>query len=66
MGANGSTSNQLNGVMLHDQDCLMRVKMIPPGIHFVYYSSIGLRERRMAPMSGFFHKFGRGEVSRTL
>jgi len=38
------------------------VKMIPPGIHFVYYSSVNLKERMTAPRTGFFYNFGRGEL----
>lgn len=40
----------------------MGVKMIPPGIHFVYYSAVNLAERSTAPRTGFFHNFGRGEM----
>ena len=36
--------------------------MIPPGIHFVYYSSVNLGTRSTAPRTGFFHNFGRGEM----
>merc|ERR1719219_1889424 len=36
--------------------------MIPPGIHFVYYSSVNVRERMTAPRTGFFHNFSRGEL----
>nr|ACO15250.1 C20orf4 homolog [Caligus clemensi] len=39
----------------------MGVKMIPPGLHFIYYSAVS-KENQMAPRSGFFHKFSRGEV----
>jgi len=38
------------------------VKMIPPGLHFVYYSSVNVKERTTAPRTGFFHNFGRGEL----
>lgn len=43
-------------------DQFMGVKMIPPGIHFVYYSAVNLAEKMTAPRTGFFHNFGRGEV----
>jgi len=38
------------------------VKMIPPGIHFVYYSAVNVADRSTAPRTGFFHNFGRGEM----
>jgi len=38
------------------------VKMIPPGIHFVYYSSVNLKDRAVAPRTGFFVNFSRGEL----
>lgn len=38
------------------------VKLIPPGVHFVYYSSVHLGTRTTAPRTGFFHSFGRGDV----
>ena len=38
------------------------IKCIPPGIHFVYYSSVNLPSRSVAPRTGFFCNFGRGEV----
>ena len=34
------------------------VKMIPPGVHFVYYSLTG---RETGPRTGFFHHFGKSE-----
>jgi len=40
----------------------MGVKMIPPGVHFVYYSSVNLSERTTAPRTGFYHNFTRGEL----
>ena len=43
-------------------DQFMGVKMIPPGIHYVYYSAVNLAERSTAPRTGFFHNFGRGEM----
>jgi len=43
-------------------DKFMGVKMIPPGIHFVYYSAVDMKEKRTSPRSGFFHNFGRGEL----
>ena len=38
------------------------VKLIPPGLHFVYYSSVHLATRTTAPRTGWFHTFGRGEL----
>ena len=38
------------------------IKMIPPGIHFVYYSSVNLAQKTVAPRTGFFHNFARGEI----
>ncbi|XP_023323214.1 protein AAR2 homolog [Eurytemora carolleeae] len=38
------------------------VKMIPPGLHFVYYSSVNIKDRTTAPRTGFFYNFGRGEL----
>ena len=43
-------------------DQFMGVKMIPPGLHFVYYSAVNVAERSTAPRTGFFHNFGRGEM----
>ena len=43
-------------------DQFMGVKMIPPGIHFVYYSAVNVKQRNTAPRTGFFHNFSRGEV----
>eukprot|EP00092_Neocalanus_flemingeri_P029465 GFUD01031995.1.p1 GENE.GFUD01031995.1~~GFUD01031995.1.p1 ORF type:complete len:396 (+),score=120.40 GFUD01031995.1:36-1223(+) len=40
----------------------MGVKMIPPGLHFVYYSAVNVTDRSTAPRTGFFHNFGRGEM----
>lgn len=37
------------------------VKMIPPGIHFIYYSSVS-KEGSAAPRIGFFHEFKEGDV----
>nr|CAG4637252.1 EOG090X0AVR [Ceriodaphnia reticulata] len=37
------------------------VKMIPPGIHFVYYSSVS-KEGSVAPRTGFFHNFRKKDV----
>ncbi|XP_040578894.1 protein AAR2 homolog [Lepeophtheirus salmonis] len=39
----------------------MGVKMIPPGLHFIYYSPVS-KEGQVAPRTGFFHKFSKGEV----
>ena len=40
----------------------MGIKMIPPGIHFVYYSSVNMSQKSVAPRTGFFYNFNRGEV----
>ncbi|KAK7094011.1 protein AAR2 homolog [Littorina saxatilis] len=37
------------------------MKMIPPGVHFVYYSAID-RDKQAAPRSGFFHNFSKREI----
>lgn len=36
-------------------------KMIPPGLHFIYYSPVS-KEGQLAPRTGFFHMFNKGEV----
>jgi len=38
------------------------IKMIPPGVHYVYYSSVNLAQKTVAPRTGFFHNFTRGEI----
>ena len=38
------------------------VKLIPPGLHFVYYSSVHLPTRTTGPRTGWFHSFGRSEL----
>lgn len=38
------------------------MKMIPPGIHFVYYSAVGQYDKQAGPRSGFFHNFVRQEI----
>jgi len=37
------------------------VKMIPPGIHFCYYSAVN-KENQASPRTGFFHNFQSKEV----
>ncbi|CAG0912816.1 unnamed protein product [Notodromas monacha] len=37
------------------------VKMIPPGLHFIYYSAVS-KEGSTAPRTGFFHWFEKEEV----
>ncbi|CAH1373516.1 hypothetical protein MTP99_014899 [Tenebrio molitor] len=37
------------------------VKMIPPGLHYIFYSSVSATDD-IAPRIGFFHNFKRGEV----
>lgn len=36
------------------------IKMIPPGIHFVYYSAVS-KDGQTAPRTGFFHSFKKKE-----
>ena len=43
-------------------DKFMGIKMIPPGIHFVYYSPVNVSQRSVAPRTGFFYNFTREEV----
>lgn len=43
-------------------DKFMGIKMIPPGIHFVYYSPVNLSHKCVAPRTGFFYNFCRGEI----
>jgi A1 cistron-splicing factor AAR2 len=38
------------------------VKMVPPGLHFIYYSAVNTKFRDTAPRSGFFHWFKKGEL----
>ncbi|XP_044761597.1 protein AAR2 homolog [Coccinella septempunctata] len=37
------------------------IKMIPPGLHYIFYSSVS-RTGDVAPRSGFFYNFRKGEV----
>jgi len=37
------------------------IKMIPPGLHFIYYSSVG-KLNDVSPRTGFFHIFQKKEV----
>jgi len=38
------------------------IKMIPPGIHFIYYSSVSSDHKDTSPRSGFFYNFSSKEV----
>jgi len=38
------------------------VKMIPPGVHFIYFSAVNVKEGMISPRTGFFHNFTRGEL----
>ena len=38
------------------------VKMIPPGIHFVFYSAVSTYDGTPAPRTGFFHNFVAHEI----
>ncbi|KAJ6217990.1 hypothetical protein RDWZM_009147 [Blomia tropicalis] len=40
----------------------MGMKMIPPGLHFIYYSLVDKEQHSTAPRSGFFHNFTQGEI----
>lgn len=37
------------------------VKMIPPGLHYIFYSSVDSNSGDIAPRIGFFHNFKKGE-----
>ena len=37
------------------------IKMIPSGLHFVYFSSVS-KENSVGPRSGFFHNFTQSEI----
>ncbi|CAG7724724.1 unnamed protein product, partial [Allacma fusca] len=37
------------------------IKMIPPGIHFMFFSAVN-KEGNVAPRTGFFHVFEKGQV----
>lgn len=39
----------------------MGLKMIPPGLHFIYYSAVS-KDGQTAPRTGFFHTFKRQEI----
>ena len=45
-------------------DKFLGVKMIPPGLHFIYYSACDTSADGggQAPRTGFFHWFGKGEL----
>ncbi|XP_002125944.2 protein AAR2 homolog [Ciona intestinalis] len=38
------------------------VKMVPPGIHYVFYSAVSQLDGHRAPRTGFFHDFKRQEI----
>ncbi|ODN02381.1 Protein AAR2 [Orchesella cincta] len=38
------------------------IKMIPPGLHFLYFSSVSKDLQNMSPRSGFFHFFLKQEM----
>lgn len=38
------------------------IKMIPPGIHFVFFSAVSDSTGDTAPRTGFFHNFKTGEI----
>lgn len=38
------------------------VKMIPPGVHFIFFNSVSAITEDVAPRIGFFHNFKAGEV----
>jgi len=37
------------------------VKMIPPGLHFIHFSSVNVAHKSVGPRSGFFHFFKQQE-----
>ncbi|XP_023348210.1 protein AAR2 homolog isoform X2 [Eurytemora carolleeae] len=43
-------------------DKFMGVKMIPPGLHFIYYSAANSSSGDLSPRTGFFHWFSKGEL----
>lgn len=52
------------GIDLHSWNTgpkFVGIKMVPPGLHFIYYSSVS-NEKQLGPRTGFFHVFQRGEV----
>ncbi len=38
------------------------VKMIPPGVHYVYWSAVNTTYRQTGPRTGFFHNFASREL----
>jgi len=38
------------------------IKMIPPGVHFIHFSTVGRDGVSQAPRTGFYHNFKRGEI----
>lgn len=38
-------------------DRFLGIKLIPPGLHFVYYCAVNTADRSTAPRTGFFHSF---------
>lgn len=38
------------------------IKMIPPGIHYVFFSAVSDNTGDTAPRTGFFHNFKMGEI----
>lgn len=42
-------------------DKFLGLKMIPPGLHFIYYSAVS-KEGCVAPRTGFFHYFSPQEI----
>lgn len=45
----------------HIGDKFHGLKMIPPGLHFIYYSTVS-KEGCVAPRTGFFHHFKSKEI----
>jgi len=45
----------------HVGDKFMGLKMIPPGLHFIYYSTVS-KEGATAPRTGFFHFYSAKEI----
>lgn len=43
-------------------DKFFGIKLIPPGLHFIYFSLVSKQDSTVAPRSGFFHYFNAGDV----
>lgn len=43
-------------------DKFMGIKMIPAGVHFIYFSLVDGQQQCVGPRNGFFHFFKPGEI----